>query len=145
YRPMIATSFESFSEQWKRLILPNLKPSSQISFRAALKKWLIPRFGNMFLWEINTEVVQEFISGLPLSPKSVRNIIGVFRVLWKTARQWGYVDFNCFEGLRFPQNVPHTARFFTIPEMQKIISAAEEPFRSIFWVLAETGIRSGEL
>jgi integrase len=33
----------------------------------------------------------------------------------------------------------------TEEEMRKIIAAAEEPYRSMFWICSETGIRGGEL
>src|SRR5260370_40766473 len=37
------------------------------------------------------------------------------------------------------------ARFFTVEEVGKIIAAAREPYKTMFWLLAMTGMRAGEM
>jgi len=44
-----------------------------------------------------------------------------------------------------PEYVKPEAPHFTLDEMQRIISAAEEPFKTFYWLAAETGMRLGEL
>jgi integrase len=145
YRPCSVITLEALAEKWKELILPHLKPSSQVAFRAHLKKWILPRFGSLYLHEIGGEQVQEFISGLPVSPKTVRNVIGTFRVLWKAARSWQYIDHNCFDGIRFPRAKPGIPRCFSLDDMRRIIAGAEGPYRTLYWIVAETGMRASEL
>jgi integrase len=35
--------------------------------------------------------------------------------------------------------------FFTLDEVQRILAQAEEPYRTFYWLAAETGMRAGEL
>src|SRR5262249_12617930 len=44
-----------------------------------------------------------------------------------------------------PEYVKPEAPYFTLDEMRRIISAAEEPFATFYWLAAETGMRLGEL
>jgi len=145
FRPLTSLHFETFVEKWKSLILPNLQRSSRVSYRCHLNKWLLPFFGNMKMQEIYPELVQEFVSSLPLSPKTTRNVIVTLQSLWKTARAWGYVDFNCCDGIRTPRRNLVDRPFFTLEQMQRIINSSEEPYKTIYWLLAESGMRSGEL
>jgi hypothetical protein len=65
----------------------------------------------------------------------------------QTAKGWGYVcqivDYKC---LTIPtKEVQTEARFFTVEEVGKIIAAAREPYKTMFWLLAMTGMRAGEM
>jgi integrase len=43
------------------------------------------------------------------------------------------------------EEVQTEARFFTVEEVGKIIAAAREPYKTMFWLLAMTGMRAGEM
>lgn len=36
-------------------------------------------------------------------------------------------------------------RFFSLDEMKRLIEGATEPYKTYFWILAETGVRAGEV
>ena len=36
-------------------------------------------------------------------------------------------------------------RFFSVEEVQRILAAAPEPYRTFYWLAVETGMRAGEL
>jgi hypothetical protein len=48
-----------------------------------------------------------------------------------------------FEGVTQPEYVKPEAPHFTLDEMQRIIAAAQEPFKTFYWLAAETGMRLG--
>lgn len=51
-----------------------------------------------------------------------------------------------YKSLTVPtEEVQTEARFFTLEEVGKIIAAAREPYKTMFWLLAMTGIRAGEM
>jgi integrase len=145
YRPHAGITFRELAQKWNHLHLPFLKPSTQQTFTNHINRWLLPAFGDFNLHEIGSEAVQTFISSIPRSPKLIRNIVATFRVIWKAGKGWQYVDHNCFDGIRMPRHHRRTARFFSLDEMRRIIAAAIEPYRTLFWIAAETGLRSGEL
>jgi integrase len=63
----------------------------------------------------------------------------------KTAKAWGYASHNPFDGLVLPRVTNQRRFFFTVDEIKRIISAAAEPEKTLFWLAAETGMRAGEL
>jgi len=66
-------------------------------------------------------------------------------VMWKCAKAWGYVNHNPFDGLVLPKITHQRRFFFAIEEIQRIIKAADEPYKTLYWLAAETGMRAGEL
>jgi integrase len=99
----------------------------------------------MDLSEIDFSTVQRWISEQKCSPKTVRNRFGTFRLVMLYAKQCGFVQSFDFKGLRFPKRGLINQPCFTIDESKKIIEAAREPFRTMFWLVAETGMRGGEV
>ncbi len=145
YRPKHLITFGEFAEQWKTMVMPNHKPSSQCSENSRVQRHLKPRLNRMPLNNVDTLKLQKLVSELEGSPKTIRNIITTLHCMWGTAKAWGYVSHNPFEGLKLPKlNLPNR-RVFTIEQVKQIIEAAEEPHKTFFWLAAETGMRIGEL
>lgn len=127
-----------------------LKPSVQENQGNHLRKYLLPYFATTPLDDINEERVQEFIAHLArteykspngtvrsLAPKSVRNIIGVLKVILgkKAWQDWD---------LTLPEVPWSEQRFFTEDDMLQIVNSAEGQWKPLFALLAETGLRFGE-
>jgi len=145
YRPKPVATFENFAARWKSKILPNWKGASAINARSHLSRYLVPFFGKTQLRDIGPELVQQFLSSLTVSAKTVRNVVMTLRSLWRTAKAWGYVSHNAFDGLVLPHIGRRERFFFSLQEIQKILRAAEGPYRTFYWLVGETGLRSGEL
>jgi len=95
--------------------------------------------------DIQPELVQGFISQSKASPKTRRNLVMTLRMMWKSARAWGYVLHDPFDGLVLPKARKARSVFFTLEEVQRILAEAQEPSRMLYWLAAETGMRAGEL
>lgn len=148
YRPTQSLTFAEFASQWEKLVLLQHKPSTQTATRSVIKKWLLPRFGDVPMKLLTTMELQRAVGewSSKASPKTVRNIIMVLRSMWKTAKAWSVVSHNPFEGLMLPQQTKPETRFFTIEETRRIIAETPDPrTRLFFWLAAETGMRAGEL
>jgi integrase len=65
--------------------------------------------------------------------------------MWKTAKAWKMTSTNPLEGLVLPRLNTSQVPCYTIEQTKQIIHAAPEPYRTLFWVVAETGIRGGEV
>ena len=144
YRPKHVITFNEFVERWKKSVLPQHKPSSQSSERAHLTR-LLPFFGVMSLSDISLEMMQRWVSEQTCAPKTTRNYIATMRILWQTAKAWGYVSHDPFDGLRLPKRGLVVKPRFTAQQGRDIIRMASEPYKTMFWIVAETGIRGGEL
>lgn len=90
-------------------------------------------------------MVQQFVASRKASPKAVRNIYVTLRSVWRTARDWGYVTHDPFAGIKLPRPTRAERHFFSAEQIQKIITAAKEPHRTFYALLAEPGLRVGEL
>jgi integrase len=145
YRPRPQATFAEFAERWMDTVMKQHKPSSQSSEKSDLNRALVPHFGPKSLKDITAESVQVFVTSLEGSPKTARNLICTMRLVWNTARTWGYVVHDPFQGLRFLEAAKQNTYNFTVEESLAIIDAAQEQWKAFFWLLAETGMRPGEL
>ncbi len=147
YQPMRAATFSQFAALWRKDVLPIHKPSTQSSVDSVLRNWIEPFFGSFPLRDITTQLVQSYIHHCNRSARTVKNHILIMRMVWKSARAWGYVapTHNPFLDLTMPRKMPAATGTFTVDEMKRIIEAAPEPFKTMFWLASETGMRTGEI
>jgi integrase len=153
YRPGRAATFGEFIERWKTEVLTTQKPSSARAVRSHLKCYIIPEVGKLRLDQFGVENQQRFITRMPerstdkvVSRKTILNVVATISTILTTARNWGY---SCeqidMKKLRLPpRGVAPEARHFTIEQVQRILSAAGEPWRTLFWICTLDGLRAGE-
>ncbi|HYV74769.1 MAG TPA: site-specific integrase [Candidatus Binatia bacterium] len=65
--------------------------------------------------------------------------------MWNSAKAWGYVGHDPFNGLVVPEWDAPEQPSFSPEDIKRIIDAAEPPYDTIFWLVAQTGIRRGEV
>src|SRR5262249_35363808 len=96
--------------------------------------------------DLTAQRLQAFIAMKVQSvgPKSLKNLIALLRMMWIQAKAWGYVEHEPFGGLVLPELHPLDEPAFTLQEMKAIIDAAEEPYKTLYWISAELGDRGGE-
>jgi integrase len=67
-------------------------------------------------------------------------------MMWNSARAWGYVAHDPFNGLVLPKRGLIQAFTFSLEDTKRIIGSASGPYRTFYSILAETtGIRGGEI
>jgi len=145
YRGLRAASFMEFSRTWLNNALPNMKPSSQGPINSQLTKWLVPHFGKCSMRDIGTLMVQEFLGGTKLSPKSKKNLLVTMQMMWNSAKKWGYVNHDPLAGIDLPKVDQVEQPSFTVEQVRSIIESAEAPYDIVFWLVFQTGIRRGEV
>lgn len=140
-------NFSAIIDKWKELVLPTHKPSSQASEKTHLDR-IDLSFGKTDVEKINLESIQRWVVGLSDSPGYVRNLVGTMRLVWEMAQAWSYVaedKRSPFEKLRLPKRQRHEQPYFTEEQSRRLISLADEPLKTMLWVLAESGARIGEI
>jgi integrase len=149
YRPGRVATFGEFLERWKTEVLTKQQPSSARAVKSHLHCYIIPQLGKLRLEQFGVENQQTFVTRVfqkGVSRKTVLNVLGTLSSILSTARDWGYtceqIDVS---KLRLP---PRGARFeaphFTVDQLLKILSIAEEPWRTLFCILTMEGLRAGE-
>jgi integrase len=146
YKPRPTATFREFAQKWQRDVLSQHKRSTQSADRSRLKKHLNPELGDRCMKDINREIVQTMVArkAKSLSAKSVRNLVALLSEMWMQAKVDGYTEIDPFSALRLPEPSLLNERCLTLDEMKAVIDAANEPFHTYCWIVAETGIRCGE-
>ena len=103
--------------------------------------------GSFQLKEITGELLHSLIASWKgnRSPKTIRNRVTTFRLLWNSARAWQYVIHDPLDGLVIPDWDRPGQAAFSVEDVQKIMAGTESPYDVVFWLVAETGIRRGEV
>jgi integrase len=145
YRPRPTVAFKEFSERWVKSVLSQHKPSTQSSIRSQLRKWLVPKLGECELKDLDGQALQEFVCSCTCGAKTIRNLVMTLRMMWNSAKAWGYVAHDPFAGLVLPKITKREQPHFGIEAAKAIIERAEPPYDLALWTLFETGIRRGEV
>jgi integrase len=143
-RPKETLRFQEFAEKYAKDCLGMMKPASQISIKSNIRI-LNQTFGKMRLSQIGTEEIQKFASNHPFSPVTVKNRLATMRMIWTKARAWKYTKENPFEFLSMPRQSSHEVQRLSVEDMCAILRKNSGYLRTMLWILAETGIRGGEL
>jgi integrase len=139
----VIPSSESFSKlvaRWRESYLSRMKPSTQRTMNYHVNKYLLPQWAGHPVDAITAEFVNEWIGTLGhLAPVTLRGVVKTLQIVLGRA----------FEPkkIHFPSNV-HARReapCFTPEQMQRIVAGASEPYKTLFAVAGETGMRTGEL
>lgn len=139
-------TFDAFSAVWERDYLTLQKPATQCASKSYLKR-LRSAFGTRDMRSINSGDVQRLIASSlaeGLSPKTVRLLWNTISQIWQAAHAQTYVD-AALPKPKLPRNPKKKPKFFTLAEAAKIIATSTNEECVIYWLLAETGIRAGEL
>jgi integrase len=145
YRARPTAKFADFANRWVPTVLSQHKRSTQSSTRSQLRKWLLPQLGDVALKDLDSQRLQAFVSDCRCSAKTVHNLVATLRMMWTSARAWGYVAHDPFDGLVLPKRGLVETFAFSLEEIRRIIDSASEPYKTFYAILAETGIRGGEI
>ena len=157
YRPKRVCTFREFAELWRSRVASQYKPSTKATVNSHLRTHLLPKLGKKIVGDIDSFDIQDFVSSvrlkaskraqkptLPASGKTVKSLISALRLMRRSAVAWNLTDRDWFTGLILPEWIKPESRHFTLAEARAIINTADEPFKTFFWIIAETGIRLGE-
>jgi len=137
-------ALHSFLDIWKRDNLSTRKRSTQSAMASHLSR-IRNHFGDVDLRSIDS--FQGFIKSLidaQLDPKTIRNFWVTTRLIWKAAKAQQFID-SIPEKPELPRKARKQARHFSISEVAQILHHSEGQHRLFYRMLAETGVRVGEL
>ena len=126
------------------LVMVNHAESSQGSEKSDIKAW-VKAIGGVQIRNIDCELLQEVVSAWKCSPKTIRNRVGTFRLIWDKAKAWKYTAETAYDGLSLPEWETEEQPCFTVGEIAQIIERSPQPYNTVWRLVAETGIRRGEI
>ena len=149
-RPESSMLLGTFAEeQWKTLVLPTLKLSTQHGYKTVLAKHLLPYWRDWRLRDIGRQDVQQWVADRfrqKLGWQTVRNAWTLLSGILETAVEYGYLSMNPARGVKFPEKeLKEAPVLFTAEDFVKLLEQLDEPYRVMARLIALTGLRIGEL
>jgi len=113
-----------------------------------LRNYVLPAIGTMRLREVRRENIQHLAThciALGKSVGTVRHIVKVVSLIFTLAEDLEWSEGNPATRIRLPEDTPMQRGALSWAQVQQIARALKEPYRSMVVVLAQTGMRFGEL
>jgi integrase len=102
-------------------------------------------FGNVFVTEIRTLMVKEYLASLNLRNSSKKDYLGCIRGTLDIALDDETIDRNVAFGIRFKREEKAPVHVFSIDEVSSLLEKSEGMFRNYIGIALNTGMRSGEI
>jgi len=151
--------FSEFSSKWIESRSPFLKdgtvkirevkPSTWKTDSIAVRRYLVPSFGHLYLDKIMTASVLQFREQLKktkLSNKRINNIMGILRKLLNDAKLQGHILHNPAIGIPALKHTSKSKSDPLIPKEAELFLSKVDPYYLNYYIVAfSTGMRPGEL
>ena len=144
-------TLSEFALQWLESIRKNCKPSTYVKYRNTVFKHILPVLGNYQVHQIETKVINTFchekLQNASLSPKTVKDILSIIKLIIKHARNFDVLC-NCdFENISIKPN-KCTVKGLTPIQTEKIKAFLTNNINYVnigILISFYTGVRIGEL
>jgi integrase len=152
-RPDSRERFDAYARAWldstQGRTRRGLSPSTRASYRDAVERMAIPRFGSARLGDITAPDIRDYIralAGQGLSATTVRRYIAPVRALFATAVEDGLLTVNPTAGVRVIVRGEGRRRVKTLtPEqIRALIEEVPSEWQGFVTILAFTGARISE-
>lgn len=131
---------------------PGISEGTLDKYRRDLKNYLLPFFGKYKMQDITPTVVKKFrqwcIQEKKLSPKSINNATGTFRIITETALADSIIMFDPMRGIKALKIDEDTRHAFTLEIAKKVLDPSNWEDQLSFicnLTAAITGMRTSEL
>lgn len=142
-------TFKDVASRYTKELAPQLSCSTIRQKNSHLNCHLLPRFGAEALMAIDHSATQQFATELRrrLKAKTVENILGTLFGILDYARKYGLRTPQVSRaGLKIaPDQETYEAPYFKREIIGKILAELREPYRTIFALAFESGLRASEL
>jgi integrase len=130
-------------------VKPNLSPRTAEGYEHIIKRYIIPKLGNLTLVHLKPEHLQHFYStelNTGLSAQTVRHHHMVIHKSLDSAVEWGLVIRNAADAVRPPRAQRIEMQTWSEDEIVQFLEAAKAtPYYELFYLALFTGMRRSEL
>jgi integrase len=144
----VATVAEFVEKRFRPDHLNLKRKNTRLLYDQILRNYVLPAIGAMRLRDVRREHVQRLASQVIAQGKSVgtvRHIIKVVSLIFSLAEDLEWNEGNPAKRIRLPESMPQVRAALTWPQVQQIAAVLDQPYSSMVVMLAQTGLRFGEL
>lgn len=142
-------------DAWAAAYLGSVKPRTLDLYKSAIRVYIKPALGAVRLEELNTHTIQMFYNDLGkptkerpegLSPKTIKNVHGVFHKALQQAVLIGYLRFNPADACTLPRIERKELAPLDDAQITAFLKAIQgHRFETLYTVTLFTGMREGEV
>ncbi len=155
--------FADYARQWlERRRPPRVRPNSWAIYSAAVER-LLPAFGAARLGAITRERIETWLVSRPrgrphhprqgnvpaeLSVTTLNDTLKILRTILEDAVQGGHLSVNAARRVKRLPPAPRPdgrVPYLTPAQMDALLAVAEEPYRTLYRLAIEAGLRRGEI
>ncbi len=145
---VISPYYKDYSWNWFETYAKSNNKESEVSNKEiALRKYLVPFFGNTRIDKISAMQIEEYkakmIKTSALSNKTINNTLTIFIKSLNSAKDWG--EITRVPKVKKLKVAPHRIDFLTEEEISILLNSASGIWRDVILVALKTGMRRGEL
>jgi integrase len=129
-----------------------LQPSTVRGYRIAINAHLLPQFGKVRVKELSRGMICDWVRGLGITTKRVRNVLTPLNAVLKDAVNDGAIFTNPLDNLDLNKLLDKDTREstfeadpFSRSEVNAILAVAQPQARNLFQFAFYTGLRTSEL
>jgi integrase len=119
--------------------------STKTTYKAYLKRWIIPQWGALDLSRVRTIEVESWLRRLPLAKSSCAKIRGLLSVLFNHACRYELFDRNPIRLVRQGAKRRAAPSVLTPAEINALLGGLNLRERTLVLLAASTGLRQSEL
>ncbi len=119
--------------------------STKTTYKAYLKRWIIPQWGALDLSRVRTIELESWLRRLPLAKSSCAKIRGLLSVLFNHACRYELFDRNPIRLVRQGAKRRAAPSVLTPTEIKALLGGLNQRERTLVLLAASTGLRQSEL
>jgi integrase len=147
--PKMEMTFRELTERWEKAEGSTIKGTTLHHYKNALRAYVLPKFGDRKIADINREDIQTFLAEKARkysesTLRSMRVVLGL-TLGWATNCSW--LEKNPCSRVKLPKRTGGrrvTRTVFTAEQVNAIAGKLKEPYATLVLFLAATGLRIGE-
>ncbi len=140
-----AKLFGEMAKEWVDIVSKEIKLSTLSDYRYSMNRYILPRFGNVPIREINYLDIRKFISTLTCSRKRINNILVPMRSVLKMAYLSEIIEKNPMDRVRNVKINKPDIYPLAMEEVRLFLDNVSSRFRNFFTIAFFTGMRFGEM
>lgn len=113
-------------------------------YRGHIEGYILPRWGGYRLGDVRTVAVEDWLGSLMLANSTKAKLRNIFHAVYSHAERYEWHDHNPITRVRQSAQREKEPEILEPGELSRLIAALPDPFRSMVFVAAATGLRRGE-
>jgi len=123
---------------------PTKAYSTRECYRTMIEQHILPRWESYKLGDVRTVAVEDWLGGLLLANASKAKVRNVFHALYSHAQRYEWHDRNPITKVRQSAQRQKEPDILEVGELIGLLDALPDPYRTMVFVAAATGLRRGE-